>query len=215
MDKLIQCTDEGYLVYKYLSRMGYCLYPYVPDPNNLNEKSANSSSNESEDMEDGDDDEEDEMEDELSEIIIEAQTGEESRTTDTEDIIELEPQSYGECQNRGLKRKCPSIVDEVDDVSEMSDEDMAEEGGNFCSGHQEYFSTTEPGGYTVDEADSDIEIVDEVIFSHGGVEIQEIGHSAGYLEDCNMDVPIEPSGYQDLKCFKFRIRQVFASFVYT
>lgn len=172
MDKY--CTHEEYLVYKALTRMGYCLYRYKPEvsPNHNNGSYQNAEDVDSVEMEDDD-------------IIIEGEQESEKQIED-ENIVELEdiPGEASPNHRKSLKRKFEESASEEsnDEMMEDFSEMQAQPSFLFNTAYEETFQG-EPSGYTVDEADSDVEIVDEVIFSHGGVEIQEIGHSVGCQEE--------------------------------
>lgn len=154
--------------------MGYCLYRYKPEvsPSHKNGSYQQAECVDGVRMEDDD-------------IIIEGEQENEKQIED-DNIVDLEDVPEGASPNhrKTFKRKLEeSLSDESsDEMMEDFPEMQAQPSYLFNTVYGDTFQD-EPSGYTVDEADSDVEIVDEVIFSHGGVEIQEIGHSVGCQDD--------------------------------
>ncbi|CAL8097028.1 unnamed protein product [Orchesella dallaii] len=189
------CTVEEFLVYKHLSRMGYCLYRYVRGRNHITDESMTNSL-----MEDADNVK---MEEDNG-MIIDEGSNVDRNSEEIDDIIDLDAPAdkpmIDKPNQKGLKRTY-SASSIHDNITSESDEFMESEleywNQQVCIASMDedsclHGTKVEPGGYTVDEADSDVEIVDEVIYRHGGVEIQEIAHTVGCLKENYVETFDEP-----------------------
>lgn len=171
-------THDEYLVFKCLTKMGYCLY-----------RSKSNGCTQTEELKEMDLDDD---------VMIEGQEGAINTTeVDKKGVIKLQEKIdiTSSAHRKNLKRKFTSLDKLYENEGDSSDDSMEEiqegQSNAYVPNSGVGFFATEPSAYTVDEADSDVEIVDEVIFSHGGVEIQEIAHTVGCPEDL-MEMSDEP-----------------------
>ncbi|ODN05537.1 tRNA-splicing endonuclease subunit Sen54 [Orchesella cincta] len=193
-NSLFNCTVEEFLVYKHLSRMGYCLYRYISDSPITDNSMSDSLVEEDDHVR---------MEEDNGAVI---EVGLKTNCTpdEVDDIIDLDAPAVSETdktKRKGLKRTYSTTALQDENLStesdEMMDSDLEYWNQQVCIASMDedsclHGTKVEPGGYTVDEADSDVEIVDEVIYRHGGVEIQEIAHTVGCLKENYFEMHDEP-----------------------